>query len=88
MGAAPIHDNYGYVILNYSGDEIYNLNFFKYDEDVDGIYGINDEYLFNWVNVSKEQWEELTKQYLYVDNMGIEQIRNEISWNVLYKQQN
>lgn len=88
LGAAPRHDNYGYVILNYSGDEIYNLNFSKYDEDGDGIYGINDEYLFNWVNVSKEQWEELTKQYLYVDNMEIEQIRNEISWNVLYKQQN
>lgn len=85
IGSAPMHNDYNYIIFDYLGNEIYNLSFSKYDQDGDSIYGDNDTYLFDWVNVSKEQWRELIKRYLYTDKTGIERIHNEIDWIILYE---
>lgn len=52
------------------------------------VYDDNDEYLFDWVNVSKKQWEALTERFLYIDESGVEQIRNEIEWIVLFEEAN
>ncbi|MDL2302213.1 hypothetical protein LJC58_07655 [Lachnospiraceae bacterium OttesenSCG-928-D06] len=41
----------------YDGNEIYRIRFSKYDQNKNGIYDDDDEYLFDEVNVIKEQWE-------------------------------
>lgn len=85
FGAAPNFDVYNYSIYNFSGDEIFNINFSKYDLNENGIYDNNDEYFFDGVNVTKEMWEKLTERYIYRDAMEVEQIRNEINWTILYE---
>ncbi len=85
FGAAPISDEYCYFIFNFLGDEITELSFSKYDKNGDGIYDVNDEYLFDYISVSKEIWEDLTSRYLYIDSLGSEQIRNEIEWIVIFE---
>lgn len=84
FGAAPLSDNYNYFILDFLGNKNWEVNFSKYDKNENGIYDNNDEYLFDGVNVSKEIWDALTERYLYTDEKGIEQIRNEIEWVVIY----
>ena len=86
MGAGPKHDLYAYYILNYLGDELYVLSFSKYDENQNGIYDDDDSYLFNEVDVTKTQWELLTEDYIYIDESGIEQIKNKIEWTVLFEE--
>lgn len=85
LGAAPASDEYNYLIYNYSGDEILNINFAKYDSNENGIYDSGDEYFYDGVEVTKEIWEKLTERFLYTDKMGIEEIQNEISWITLYE---
>lgn len=85
FGAGSMHDKYNYFILDYSGDEIYSLSFSKYDKNQNGIYDDADDYLFDGVNVTKEQWGELTERFLYIDETNAEHIRNEIEWTVLFK---
>lgn len=88
FGAAPISDEYNYFILDLLGNEVWKVNFSKYDKNENGIYDNDDEYLFDGVNVSKEIWDALTERYLYIDENGIEQIRNEIEWIVIYDETN
>ena len=85
FGTAPISDEYNYFVLDFLGKKIWELNFSKYDSNENGNYDINDVYLFDGVNVSKEVWDALTARYLYIDGNGIEQIKNEIEWNMLYE---
>lgn len=80
-----MHDVYNYMIMDYLGNEIYGLGFSKYDQNQNGIYDDSDEFLFDWVNVTKEQWELLTERFLYIDEAGIEQVKNEIEWTVLFE---
>lgn len=84
-GAAPMHDMYNYIIYDFSGKEIFSLGFSKYDLNENDSYDSDDEYLFGSVDVSKEQWEALTSKYLYIDQKGVEQVRNEIQWNILFE---
>lgn len=67
------------------GNEVYELNFSKYDKNKNGLYDEDDEYLFDGVNVTKEIWEGLTERYLFTDSSGVERIRNEIEWTVLFE---
>jgi len=85
FGAGPKEDTYNYIVLDYLGNEIYSLSFSKYDQNQNGTYDDSDEYLFDGVNVTKEQWESLTERFLYIDEAGIEQIENEIEWIVLFE---
>ena len=73
-------------ILNCLGDELYILSFSKYDENQNGIYDENDSYLFNEVDVTKTQWDLLTEDYIYIDDSGIEQIKNKIEWTTLFEE--
>ncbi|MDL2302564.1 hypothetical protein LJC58_09450 [Lachnospiraceae bacterium OttesenSCG-928-D06] len=84
FGAGPKHDVYNYIIMDYLGNEIFGLVFSKYDQNQNGIYDDSDEFLFDWINVTKEQWELLTERYIYIDEAGIEQVKNEIEWTVLF----
>lgn len=85
FGAGAMHDVYNYIIMDYLGNVIYGLVFSKYDQNQNGIYDDNDEFLFDWVDVTKEQWELLTERFLYIDEAGIEQVKNEIEWTVLFE---
>jgi hypothetical protein len=82
-GSGPMSDEYFYIIVDFSGNEVFSLRFSKYDKNANGFYDKNDEYLFDGVSVTKEIWEGLTKRYFFTDATGIEQIRNEIEWVVL-----
>lgn len=88
FGTAPISDKYNYFILDFLGNEVWEVNFSKYDKNENGIYDNNDEYMFDGVNVSKEIWDALTERYLYTDEKGIEQIQNQIEWTVIYDETN
>lgn len=85
-GAALDSDEYNYLIYNYSGDEILNISFAKYDSNENGIYDSGDEYFYDGVKVTREIWGKLTERFLYTDKIGIEEIRNEISWIILYEE--
>lgn len=85
-GGAPDSVEYNYLIYNYSGDEILNINFAKYDSNENGVYDSDGEYFYDGVEVTREIWEKLTERFLYTDIMGIEEIRNEISWIILYEE--
>ena len=47
---------------------------------------LSDEYryyVFDNVEVTKDIWEKLTERFLYIDEDGIERIKNEIEWTDL-----
>lgn len=88
FGTAPMSDEYNYLILDFLGNEVWEINFSKYDKDNNGIYDNKDDYIFDGVNVTNEIWDALTERYLYTDKNGIEQIRNEIEWVVMYDETN
>ena len=76
---------YSYFILNYSGDKIFEIHFSKNEKERYSIGDKIDEYIFDGAIVTKEAWEKLTERYLYTDESGIERIRNEVEWLVLYE---
>lgn len=78
-------ESYNCYLLDYSGNEIFNLNFSRYDYSQDGNFDDKDEYTFAGVRVSREQWMQLTRKYLYTDEAGNEQIKDEIEWKVLFE---
>ena len=80
MGAGPVSDGCKYSIFDTFGNEIFSIGFTKYDENGNGTYDEDDEYIFDDVIVTKDEWEKLTRKYLYKDEDGIDQIKNEISW--------
>lgn len=59
------------------------LRFTKYDKNFNGEYDEGDEYVFDNVEVTKDIWEKLTERFLYIDEDGIERIKNEIEWTDL-----
>ncbi|MDR1503016.1 MAG: hypothetical protein LBT43_11250 [Prevotella sp.] len=75
------YDTYSYYVFDYAGDEVFNLSFSKYCKDDGDV----KEYIFDGVEVIEEQWDKLTERYLYTDEKGIERIRNEIEWTVLFE---
>ena len=66
------------------GNEIWNITFLCYDTNENGSYDEDDEYLFDGLEISKKQWDELTAKYLYRDSDGDLKIQNEIEWVKLY----
>lgn len=84
-GIVGSEEIYNYYLLDYSGNEIFNLNFSRYDYNQDGNFDDKDIYTFNGVKVNREQWMELTRKYLYTDGEGNEQIKEEIEWKVLFE---
>ncbi|WP_167956841.1 hypothetical protein [Anaerosporobacter faecicola] len=79
-------DVYNYYIFDYLGNEVWSLTFSKYDKNENNVYDKNDEYIFDEVKVSKKIWVALTEKYIYVNKKGVEKIRNEIEWTVIYEE--
>lgn len=67
---------YDFIIYNFMGDEKWKLNFYKTSED---------KYFFSDVEVTKDQWDMLTKQFFFNDSKGDLRIQNEIQWTILYE---
>ncbi len=70
-GAAPTHVNYSYLVLDSDGNEISRADFSKY-HSVDES-GLNesadyDVFLFDNKEVSKDEWNSLTKEYLSISS--------------------
>lgn len=73
-----MNDIYTYHIYNFMGNEIWNITFLCYDTNENGSYDEDDEYLFDDIEISKKQWDELTAKYLYSDSEGDLKIQNEM----------
>ncbi len=52
-------------------------------KNFNGEYHEGDEYVFDNVEVTKDIREKLTERFLYIDEDGIERIKNEIEWTDL-----
>lgn len=86
FAGGPLSVGYVYCIFDYMGNEVWTVKFSKYDKNENGVYDKNDEYIFDGVKVSKKIWAALTEQYINVDEDGIDHIRNEIDWTVIYEE--
>lgn len=84
-GLIGAEETYDCFLLDYSGNELFNLRFSRYDCNQDGAFDERDEYTFDGVEVNREQWMQLTRKYLYTDDEGKEQIKDKIEWKVLFK---
>lgn len=78
-------DLYVYHIFNYSGEEIYRLEFSWDDTNMNGVHDSEDEYLFDSESVSQDTWEELAQKYVYQDESGVWTFANQLDWTVLYE---
>ncbi len=83
--SAPMRDIYSYLILDDVGEVVLEFSFSKCDSNQNGIYDESDEYFFDGAPVTKENWNALTRRYLFVDLDGLERIRDEIEWIVIYE---
>lgn len=66
-GAAPTHINYYYLVLDSNGNEISKVNFSKYhsvDESGKTESADYDVFMMEDKEVSEEEWNSLTKDYL------------------------
>ncbi|MBD5539920.1 MAG: hypothetical protein HDR00_01775 [Lachnospiraceae bacterium] len=78
-------DYYVYSIYDYSGEEIYCLEFSWDDTNRNGSHDSEDEYLFDNELVSQDAWEELAKKYVYRNENGVWTFANQLDWVVLYE---
>jgi len=84
-GLVGAEESYNCFLLDYSGHELFDLHFSRYDCNQDGIFDEKDEYTFDGVEVSLGQWMQLTRKYLYTNEEGNEQVKDEIEWEVLFE---
>jgi hypothetical protein len=78
LGAAPTRREYEYIVLDFWGNTILEIRFEEvtfHEEDIAlfNIYG-KEVYLFEGVEVTKEQWDALTEPYLSATSDLIEWI--------------
>lgn len=78
-------DLYTYCKYDYTGQEISSISFSWDDLNENGIHDDKDEYLFEDKNVTQNQWNNLTREYLCQDEEGIWRIANELDWIILYE---
>lgn len=74
-------DYYTYFELNTSGEPVNELNF-SWISNENYTFDENDEYVFDGSPCTYEEWYDLTREYLYTDTSGAEQIRNAVGWMV------
>ena len=75
-------DYYTYFELNTSGEPINELKFSWIDGNEHYAFDEDGEYLFDGRLCTFEEWYDLTREYLYTDASGTEQIRNAAEWTV------
>lgn len=70
-GAAPTHVNYYYLVLDSDGNEISKVYFSKYHSvDKNGLNESTDYdvFIFEDKEVSKDEWDSLTNEYLSISS--------------------
>ena len=66
LGGGPTHTNYRYIILDFYGNVLYELDFYQYDEVIEENIKYNAIYNFDGVDVTKETWEALTERFFAI----------------------
>jgi len=75
-------DSYNYFELDASGNHINKLQFSWLDDNKNYLYDEDDQYKFNGDFCTKDEWFAKTRKYLFTDERGREQIRNQAEWTV------
>ena len=73
-------DYYTSFELNTSGEPVNELHFSWIDSNEDYTFDEDDEYLFAGSPCTFVEWYDMTREYLYTDASGTEQIRNAVEW--------
>ena len=73
-------DFYYYFEMDASGNHINELKFSWQDDNQNYLYDDDDEFMFDGKLCNKEEWFERTRKYLFTDEEGREQIRNQAEW--------
>jgi len=75
--------SYNYIIYNFSGDEVINIYF--YEQFASELLEQEDGYFLDDVELTKEQWEALTRKFFKMKEGDSLQLDNEIEWTVIYE---
>ena len=75
-------DYYTFFELSTSGETVNELHFSWMDSNENYIFDEDDEYVFDGSLHTFEEWYDLTREYLYTDASGAEQVRNAAEWTV------
>ena len=62
-GGAPSHIDYAYTLFDFYGKEIFKIYFSVYDSTNESNYDENALFIFDDVELSKENWDLLTERY-------------------------
>jgi len=63
-GGAPSHIDYAYTLFDFYGNQIFKIYFSVYDATNENNYDENALFIFDEIELSKENWESLTERYL------------------------
>ena len=73
-------DYYLYFEMDIYGNFLYEVSFEWTDINENLICDENDEFIYDNCPCTKEEWCELTKEYLFIDEEGRYQIRDQVEW--------
>lgn len=79
-------DSYSYFELDASGNPVGKLKFSWMDANENWLCDEDDEFMFDGNICTKEEWFAGTRNYLFTDEEGREQIRNQAEWITLCEQ--
>ena len=65
-GGAPTHINYAYEVCDFDGNLVFRVDFSRYDEFEEENLKGDALFIFDGVEVSKEDWDLLTEEYFAV----------------------
>ena len=72
--------SYSYFELDGKGNQINGLGFYWDENNGNYIPDKEDDFFFDGKACSMEEWYDRTRKYLYTDENGREQIRNQLEW--------
>ena len=75
-------NHYHYFTLNNLGNEVDILSFGWKDTNNNIAFDNDDTYEFNDEKCTMQEWFEKTKDYIYIDGMGVDRLRNKADWIV------
>ncbi len=79
-------DSYYYFEMDESGNRINELKFSWTDVNQNYLYDDDDAFMFDGNPCTKDEWFAGTRKYLFTDEEGREQIRNQAEWVTLCEQ--
>ncbi len=75
-------NGYTYFELDESGNKINDVTFYWEDSNENHMCDEDDEFCFDDIICTKEEWFARTRKYLYTDEEGREQISNQVEWTL------